>query len=170
MMDLTPVLPYLFPALTFIVMLVGWFGLIIPVYPGLTIIWLAAVVFAVIQGVAWPGWLFLVLLTLLMIAGNLADNILIGARAKQTGASWGSILVGYLAGIAGTFLLPAVGGVLFTILGVFLMEMLRRKDWRLSWQVTRAMAFGIGWAVLVRMLLGGLMVILWIIWYFVTTA
>ncbi len=167
-MDLTTILPYIFPTLVLLVMLAGWIGLIIPVYPGLTIIWLAALVFAIIQGLQWPGWLFFSLLTLLMIAGNLADNILIGARAKQTGAAWSSILVGYLAGLIGTFLIPAVGGVLLTILGVFLMEWLRRKEWRTAWKVTVAMVFGIGWAVLVRLLIGGIMIALWLAWYGLT--
>jgi uncharacterized membrane protein YgaE (UPF0421/DUF939 family) len=58
--------------------------------------------------------------------------------------------------------------VLLTILGVFLMEWLRRKEWRTAWKVTVAMAFGIGWAVLVRLLIGGIMVALWLAWYGLT--
>ncbi|MBA4420051.1 MAG: hypothetical protein C0391_02780 [Anaerolinea sp.] len=166
-MDWSAITPYLLPGLVFLTMLVGWLGLIIPIYPGLNIIWLAALVYAIVDGFAWPAWLFFTFITLLMIAGNLADNLFVGTKARQTGASWWSITFGYLAGIIGTFLLPIIGGVVFTILGVLLIEMLRTKDWKLAWVTTKAMAFGIGWAVVSRIALGAIMILSWLIWHLV---
>lgn len=156
--------PYLLPGLVFIAMLAGWVGLVIPIYPGLTIIWLAALIFAIIDGFSFPAWLFFAIITVLMIAGNLADNFFIGAKARKTGASWWSIAFGYLIGIAGTLVMPLVGGLLGSILGVLAIEMLRKKDWKIAWITTREMAFGFGWAILVRIAIGAIMILMWISW------
>ena len=44
--------------LTLIVMLFGLFGLIMPVFPGLVIIWLAALGFGIFGGFGEPRWLW----------------------------------------------------------------------------------------------------------------
>ena len=65
-------------ALTFSVMLVGLLSLVIPGMPGLVVIWVAALVYALITGFsAWWVWVIFILLTILMIVGNLADNVMI---------------------------------------------------------------------------------------------
>jgi len=156
--------PFILPALVFIAMLAGWVGLVIPIYPGLTIIWLTALIYAIIDGFTFPAWLFLVLITILMIAGNLADNFFISAKARQSGASWLSIAIGYMVGIIGTLVFPLVGGLLGSILGVLAVEFLRKKDWKIAWVTTRAMAFGFGWTILVRIALGAIMILLWFGW------
>ena len=73
-----------------LVMLLGLFGLVIPVVPGLTIIWLAALIYGIAAGFNW--WIFAVM-TLLMIAGNISDNFIMGAKAREKGASWLGIIV-----------------------------------------------------------------------------
>lgn len=150
----------------FSAMLVGLLGLVIPVYPGLNIIWLAALAYAIFDGFNWPAWLYLIFITLFMIIGNLADNYFIGARARKTGASWLAIGVGYAAGIAGTFIIPLVGGLIFSILGVLVVEIIRKKDWKIAWLTTKEMALGFGWAVVVRIGIGAIMIVLWLIWAF----
>lgn len=150
----------------FSAMLVGLLGLVIPVYPGLNIIWLAALAYAIVDGFNWPAWLYFIFITLLMITGNLADNYFIGAKARKTGASWLAIGVGYAAGIAGTFIIPLVGGLIFSILGVLVVEIIRKKDWKMAWVTTREMALGFGWALVVRIGIGAIMIVLWLIWAF----
>jgi uncharacterized protein len=152
--------------LVFSAMLVGLLGLIIPVYPGLNIIWIAALIYAIIDGFMWPAWLYFAFITLLMLVGNLADNYFIGARARKTGASWLAIAVGYIAGIAGTFIIPLLGGLVFSILGVLIVEMIQKKDWKIAWVITKEMALGFGWAVVVRIGIGAIMISIWLVWAF----
>lgn len=153
-------------SLVFSAMLVGLIGLIIPVYPGLNIIWIAALVYAIIKGFGWPAWLYFAIITMLMLIGNLADNYFINARARKTGASWWAIGVGYVLGIVGTFIIPLLGGLIFSILGVLVVELIRKKDWRIAWVTTREMALGFGWAVVVRIGIGAIMIAFWLIWAF----
>jgi uncharacterized protein len=153
-------------SVVFSAMLVGLLGLIIPVYPGLNIIWIAALIYAIVDGFTWPAWLYFAFITLLMLVGNLADNYFINIRARKTGASWLAIGVGYIAGIVGTFIIPLLGGLIFSILGVLVVELIRKKNWKIAWVTTREMALGFGWAVVVRIGIGAIMIGIWLVWAF----
>lgn len=155
-------------AFTLVIMLVGLFSLIIPGMPGLVVIWLAALVYAFITGFhAWWVIVIFVFLTLLMIVGNLADNVIMGASARDKGASWWAIGAAFLAGIIASFFLTPIGGLLVMLAGLFLVEAIRLKDWREALNSTGGMALGFGQAVLVRGAIGGVMIGLWLLWAFV---
>ncbi len=148
------------------VMLIGLFGLLTTVIPGLVIIWAAALVYGVVSGFHLAGVLIFIVLTIAMIAGSLADNVLMGASARRTGASWLAIAVSLVLGIVGTLVLPPFGGLLGALLGIFAVEMFRLRDWRQAWVSTRGMAAGCGLAVLVRFGIGIGMILLWMLWAF----
>ena len=143
---------------------VGWVGLIIPIFPGLNIIWLSTLAWGLIKGFTFPGWLFFVFISILMVIGNWADNIFISGKARLSGASWWSILAGNIAAIIGAILLPPFGGILFAVLGVFLVEMIRDKDWRKALITSKEMMFGFGWSIAARMIIGAVMIGFWIWW------
>ncbi len=159
--------PQLLPAIqaiVFVVMLVGLSGLIIPVIPGLVIIWLAALGYGLVAGFGWLGWAAFALITVLMIAGSFVDEVLMNANARGRGASWFSLGVGLLAGVAGSVLLPPFGGIPLALAAVFLVEFARLKDWRQALHLTRGMAVGCGWAFVIRFLMGLVMIGLWLAW------
>ena len=74
--------------LIYLIMAVGLFGMVIPIYPGVVIIWAAVLVHGLATGFATLEILVLVIITLLMNAGTLVDNFLMGGKARQAGASW----------------------------------------------------------------------------------
>ena len=147
-------------------MLVGWFGLLVPFFPGIEIIWITALVYGLINGFGvLGGWMF-ALITLIMLVGVVIDNVIMGAKARREGAAWSSLLVGLVAGLAGTIALPPVGGLVTAPLAVYLMEYRRLRDWKQAWVALRALAVGWLTALVVRFLLAGAMVGLWLIWSF----
>jgi uncharacterized protein YqgC (DUF456 family) len=152
--------------LTLFVMLVGLFGLIIPIFPGVIVIWLAALGYGIVTGFGTLGWVIFAILTVLMLVGVTVDNLLMGAGARRGGASWGSILVGLLAGVVGTFVFPPVGGLIAAPAAVLLLEYLRGRDWDRAWQATRGLALGWGLSFLVRFGIGAVMIGAWLIWAF----
>src|SRR4030066_1749655 len=91
---------------TLVIMGVGLMGLIVPIFPGITIIWLAALGYGVVTGFTTLGWVLFAALTILFIVGVVIDNVLMGARAHKEGATWFTLFLGYLAGIGGTFVFP----------------------------------------------------------------
>ena len=150
--------------LTLIVMLVGLFGLVIPVFPGVIVIWLAALGYGVVSGFTPLGIGIFIIISLLMLASTVVDNVLMGAGARKSGASWVAILVATVAGIAGTLLLPPIGGLLAAPLAVLLVEYLRVREWNKALLATRGLAIGMGFTVLARFGIGVVMILLWGVW------
>ncbi len=151
-------------ALTQIVMLVGLFGLLVPIFPGTVVMWLAALGYGVVSGFSTLGIILFVIITLLMLLGTVVDNILIGAGARQGGASWTTIAVGLIAGVLGTLIFPPLGGLIAAPLAVLLLEYRRTGDLQQAWSSLRGMATGWGLSILARFGIGLLMMILWWVW------
>ena len=99
-----------------------------------------------------------------MIGGNLIDNLLMGAEAKKTGASWISIVAALVAGIAGTFILPPFGGLLFAAVSILVVEWIRKRDMKEGAKSAGAILKGCGLAVVTRLGIGLLMIGLWVAW------
>jgi uncharacterized protein YqgC (DUF456 family) len=150
--------------LTFLTMLVGLFGLIIPIFPGNVVMWLAALVYGLIFGFGRLGGIIFTILTLLMFVAVLADNFLMGAKAREKGADWGSIILALIAGVIGTIVLPPIGGIIAAPLVLYLMEMQRLGDSEEAKKVVKALLTGWGLAFVVRFGIGILMFALWGIW------
>lgn len=156
----------IFTILAAATMVVSWIFLFIPIFPGINIIWAAAVGWGIYKGFTLQTWIYLIIITLLMIAGVWVDNIFISGKARTSGASWWSIVVGNIAGLVGAILLPPLGGLLFIVVGVLIVEFIRHRDWRKALVTSKEMLFGFGWAILARYGIGLIMIILWVIWAF----
>jgi uncharacterized protein len=150
--------------LIYLIMAVGLVGMIIPIYPGVVIIWAAALIHGLITGFATQEIWVLVLLTTLMIAGTLVDNVLMGGKARQAGASWTSIAGALLAGIVGTFAFPPLGGIVAAPTLLFLLEYARLRDSQKAWGVTKGLLTGWGLSFAARFLIGLLMIVVFVLW------
>ena len=152
--------------LTLLIMLGGLALLIVPIFPGITVIWLAALIYGLVTGFDALGIVLMVLITLGMIAGISADNVLMGAGARQGGASWLTIIVALVAGIVGTVLFPPIGGFIAIPVAIFLLELIRVREWRSAWRAMRGLALGWGLSFLVRFGIGLVMIAAWLVWVF----
>lgn len=151
-------------ALTQLFVLVGLFGLIVPVFPGLVVMWLAILGYGIANGFASPGLALFIIITLLMLAGTTVDNVMMGLGAKKGGASWQTIIAALVAGVLGTILLPPIGGIIAAPGAIYLLEYLRLQDKQKAWEALRGLATGWGLSFVVRFLIGVLMMILWWVW------
>jgi hypothetical protein len=150
--------------ITFIIMAVGLIGLVVPIFPGIFVIWLAALGYGVITGFTTLGWVLFVLLTLLMITGATIDNVLMSAKAHKEGAAWYTLALGMLAGILGTIIFPPFGGLIAAPLVVWLLEYLRQRDVGKALASLRGLAIGWGASFVVRFMLGLAMIGIWLVW------
>lgn len=149
---------------TLVIMLVGLFGLIVPVFPGITVIWLTALGYGVITGFSTLGWVWFAVITILLIVGVTIDNVLMGAKARKEGAAWSSLGLGMLAGILGTIFFPPVGGIIAAPLVVLLLEYRRQHDFNKALSSLRGLAVGWGSAFVVRFFIGLGMIGIWLVW------
>ena len=146
---------------TLAVMMVGLFGLVVPIFPGIIVIWLAALGYGLTAGFGVTGaWVF-VALTLLMLIGVTVDNALMARGAHQGGAKWYSIAAALIAGVAGTYFFPPLGGLIAAPLVLFGAEYLRQHQTKTAWEATRGYLWGCGWAFVARFGLGAAMISLW---------
>ena len=159
---LTPELIGRTVTLTF--MLFGLAVLLIPILPGLVIIWAAALGYGIFSGFGVLGWIMFAILSILMIVGSFVDNVLMGTSAHKEGTPWWVILLALVGAIAGNFLLPVVGGVLAALLTLFLVELVRLRNSKKAFNSMKGMLVGCGWAVVIRFIIGLVMVGLWMIW------
>jgi uncharacterized protein YqgC (DUF456 family) len=153
---------------TLFALLVGLFGLIVPVFPGLTIMWLATLVYALVQNAAdkmtgWD-WFAFVIITLLMIGGNIADNIIIARKMRDHFIPWGSILLAFAAGIVASIFFTPIIGLVAAPLGLFLAELRRLKNRDEAIKSTKAYMIGWGWAFGARFTIGIAITGLWMLW------
>ena len=150
--------------LTQIFVLVGLFGLIVPIFPVLVVMWLAILGYGIATGFASPGVVVFIIITILMLIGAFVDNIMMGVGAKQGGASWGTILIALVAGVLGTILVPPLGGIVAAPAAVFLLEYLRLKDSQKAWLALRGLATGWGLSFVIRFFIGVVIMLLWWFW------
>jgi len=154
--------------LTLLVLLVGLFGLIIPVFPGLTVMWLATLVYALLQYTVqrmtgWD-WFAFVIITILMVGGNIVDNIIITAKMRDKFIPWSSILIAFAASIIASIFFTPVIGLVAAPLGLFLAELARLKNRNDAWESTKAYMVGWGWAFGARFIIGLIMIGSWMLW------
>ena len=157
--------------LTLFALIVGLLGLIVPVFPGLVVMWLGTLVYAILQNSAgnMNGWKWLIfgIITVLMISGSIVDNLIIAYKMRDKYVPWSSILMAFAAGIiASLFFTPLIGLVAAPV-GLYLAESRRLKDQTAAVESTKAYMIGWGWAFGVRFLIGLMMIGLWMLWAWV---
>jgi uncharacterized protein len=114
-----------------ILFVILWLGGVVatffPVVPATIIIWLAALLHAVMTGFQPIDWTFLLGLGLVGSSAFVIDNLAAAWGARKFGGSsaagWGALL----GGIAGIFVLPPFGFVICPVIGAVLLEMVVSK-------------------------------------------
>ena len=150
--------------LIYLIMAVGLFGMVVPIYPGVVIIWAAALIHGLATGFLTLEVWVLVVITLLAIVGTLVDNFLMGGKARQAGASWISIGGALLAGVIGTFAFPPLGGLIAAPTLLFLLEFARLRDSAEAWGITKGLLTGWGLSFVARFMIGLVMILIWAVW------
>lgn len=156
-----------FPWVVLIIMTLGLFGLAVPIFPGNTVIWGAALTYALVTGFDSRAWWFFIPISLITIAATSADNILMGAKAREAGAAWASIGIALLAGFLTSMVLTPLGGLVAAPVVLFITEYFRNKqDKKVAWEITSGLMIGCGWAFVVRFGLGAIVIGLYSWWAF----
>ena len=162
--SLSPAMLLILQVVSLVLMVFGLFSLIIYIIPGLTVIWLTALVYGLITGVSTEALIFFGIITTLMLFGNSLDQLLMGARARKNGAKWGSIILSMLAAFIFSLLFPPFGGIIAALIVLFTLEYIRLRDIRQAGGSTREMAIGCATALIARFGVGLLMIGVWGLW------
>jgi uncharacterized protein YqgC (DUF456 family) len=147
-----------------LIMLVGLAGTIIPVLPGLVLIWGGALLYGLLWGWGRSGpWLF-ALMTLLTVAGYTLSLLLTHVGAAKRGASWQALVASLVLGTIGFFVIPVVGALIGAVAGLYLVEYQRHRDARLAWRATTGAIVGYGIGFGLEIACGLAIIVLWGVW------
>jgi uncharacterized protein len=161
-------------ALTIVLMLVGLVGSVVPGLPGVTLIFLSALLYAILTDFQNVGITIIVILFVLALLAFLIDFVATSYGARRFGASnWGTVggaiggIVGALAGLFLAGIGSLFGLILGTIAGVFVGEYLRRErhggpeeqettdaDWRRASRAAGGVIVGYLASAIVQVVLG----------------
>ncbi len=147
-----------------VVMLVSLIALIIPVIPGITFIWLAALIYGLVLGFDKTSGIFMGIITVFMLLGNVVDNLLMGAGARKGGAPWRTTFFTILAAIIGSIAFPPFGGVIAAAVVLFCLEIIRLRNTETALKSTGELLKGFGCSFVVRFLIGIIMIGFWVAW------
>jgi uncharacterized protein YqgC (DUF456 family) len=121
---------------TLLAMIIGLVGVFVPVVPGVALIWIAALLYAIAEQFATIDAPTFVVLTVLAAIGVTTDLWTSPVGARVGGASLPAILVAIVTGAIGALIgllffgvgvVP--GGLLGALLGIVLMEWRMGKNW-----------------------------------------
>ncbi len=85
--ELSPSMLVVAQSVVLVTMVAGLISLLAIVIPGLTIIWISALIYGLLTGFTTISIILFVLITALMLFGNVVDQLLMSAKAKNSGAS-----------------------------------------------------------------------------------
>lgn len=156
---------------TLFALIVGLLGLIVPVFPGLVVMWLGTLLYALIENAAgnMTGWKWFIfgVITVLMISGSIVDNLIIAYKMRDKYIPWSSILFAFAAGVVASIFFTPLIGLVAAPVGLFLAESRRLKDNDAAVASTKAYMIGWGWAFGIRFLIGLAIMGFWMLWAWV---
>ncbi len=147
-----------------VVMVVGLCGVVVPIVPGLALIWVAALLHGFLVGFTAFGIGVLVVMTVLLATSLVLGFVIPRKAASESGASGWSQLGAMAGAIAGFFLIPFVGVIVGALLGLLAVEMSIKGNWPDAWAATKATAKGFGVSALIDFGIGTVMIALWSLW------
>lgn len=106
---------------------VGVAGVIVPILPGVLLVWAAVVVWGLVEGGAL-GWGLAATATVIAAISQVAKYVVPGRRLRSVGVPDRTLLIGGVAGVVGFFVIPVIGLLIGFVLGVYVSEWLRLRD------------------------------------------
>lgn len=119
-----------------LLVIVGLFGIVVPVLPGLLLVLGGVLLWAVLEG-GTVAWSIFGISLLVAAIGWVLQYTLPGKRMRERGVSSSTLVVAVLAGIVGFFVVPVVGAIVGFVLAIFVVELARSQDRALAWERTR---------------------------------
>ncbi|WP_245675920.1 DUF456 domain-containing protein [Nocardia niwae] len=130
--------------------LVGLAGVVVPILPGVILIFAAIAVWAFLTGGA-TAWTVFAISALLLVISGVVKYTWPGRRMKDAGVSNRALLLGAVLGVVGFFVIPVVGLFVGFVLGVYLSELQRLRATRQAWQATVHALKGVGLSMVIEL-------------------
>lgn len=146
---------------------VGLIGIVVPLLPGSLLVFAAIAVWAVVES-NLTAWVTLGVVTVLLGTALLIKYRWPMKRMRAADVRTLSLAFGAVLGIVGFFVIPVLGLVIGFVLGVYLAELVNRRDQRLAWTSTKHAVKGVALSVGVELAGALLATIAWVVGVYLT--
>ena len=145
-----------------LLMIIGWLGILIPIIPGIFVIWIGLALYAWQTNFEVIGVPLFAVLSLMILFAASTDLWLPLFGAKKSGAAKRALLFGTIGAIVGSFILPLIGTIIGLALGMLLGEYHKRRDWDTAVKASWGGVKGWGIAAAIQLVSGALVIIAFI--------
>jgi uncharacterized protein len=122
---------------------VGLVGIVVPLLPGMLLVYGAILVWAAVEHTV-ASWVTLAIVTVVVGATTAVKYVWPVRRMRRAEVPASTLVIGGVLGVVGFFVIPVFGLVIGFVLGVYLAELLRRRDYRQAWASTVHAVKGVG--------------------------
>lgn len=145
-------------------MAVGLMGTVVPVMPGLVVMWAAGLVYGLVAGFDAVGILAFGAITALLLGGTVLSYVVPHRSGVRGGVPKSSLRLGIGGAIVGFFAIPVLGLAIGGVLGVMAGEYQRLGNWAAAWRTTKTVVVGFIKAAAFELLAGVAILGVWIWW------
>lgn len=145
---------------------IGLAGILFPLLPGTLLIWAAIAVWAYVEHTT-TAWVVLGIATAVLGAGILVKYLWPARRMKAADVSGRTLAAGAVLGVVGFFVIPVAGLLVGFVLGVYLAELVQRRDQRRAWASTVHAVKGVALSVGVELTAALIAAAAWVVGVFV---
>jgi hypothetical protein len=145
-----------------LIMVVGLIGIVVPVLPGLLLVWAAVLGWASVAQTP-AGWVVFGIATILTASGFVLQYLIPGRRMARAGVKTSSTVAGAVLGVVGFFMIPVVGAFPGFALGVYLAERVKLGTHAAAWPSTKQALKAVALSMGIELLTGLLVVATWLI-------
>lgn len=133
-----------------LLMLAGLLLIVFPVGPGLIVVLLGVLVWAV-DARSTTGWVLFGVATAIYAAGVVLQWLVPGRRMQRAGIANSTLLIGLACAVVGFFVIPVVGLFVGFPVGIFLVSLARTRDRHEAWTATRTALRAVGTNILIEL-------------------
>ncbi len=154
-------------ALTAVLIVVGMVGIVVPVLPGLLLVWGSVLAWALVTRTT-AGWVVLGICTLWYAVGLVTQYLVPGRRLRSAGVQTRTLVLALFVGIVGFFVIPVVGGPLGFVGGIYLAEYARTREPAATWSSTKEAVRAVALSMGIELSAGFAIAASWIVGLFLT--
>jgi uncharacterized protein YqgC (DUF456 family) len=145
-------------------MAVGLAGTVLPILPGIWLIWGSALASAVLVGEGSGAWVMVAVITVLAVGGTAAGIYVPQRRASAIGVPWWGQVIAAVLSVVGLFAIPIVGAPIGFTVGIVASSLVQTRDVRAAWTATLSSLRSMLVASGVQFAAGVAMVLAWVVW------
>lgn len=149
---------------TAIAMAIGLAGVVLPILPGLWLMWVSALIYGYFAGFGTEGILAMAFITLVAAAATYLGVRVPQKQATGVGVPWWGQVIAAGCAVVGMFIIPILGAPIGFVLGVVVMQLILTQSIREGWTATivilRSMALTSG----IQLIAGFTILVTWVVW------